>query len=135
MNIICLKAVGKLTEEQSTNGRKQFGIYEQVRNKKLLSAKIDQNLLLELQFNGISTVSPTSSSADSYNDTLLIDFSFSTSGGAGTSILDGVIIEAGRFEASLVAETGDFFNGSISSNAEEGTVAGSVCAAGGWRNR
>jgi hypothetical protein len=62
-----------------------------------------------------------------------MDFSFSTGGGAGTSILDGVIMEAGRPEASLFADAGrDFFNASESSNAEEGTAAGGVCSAGAF---
>jgi len=81
------------------------------------------------KINSMSAVSPTSSSAEYSNNNLLMDFSFSTGGGAW------VITEARRFEASLFAETeGDCFNGSASSNAEGGTAAGGVCAAGGFGN-
>src|SRR6266567_7531842 len=70
----------------------------------------------------MSTVSPTSSSAESSSDTLLIDFSFSTGGGAGTSILDAAIT-AGRplelsSESSRAGGLAGFFNGAASSNAE-----------------
>jgi len=63
-----------------------------------------------------------------------VDFSFSTGGGAGTSIFDGLITEAAhRLEASLFAETGgDFFNTSASSNTEEGATTGGVCSAGAF---
>jgi hypothetical protein len=62
-----------------------------------------------------------------------VDFSFSTGGGAGTSIFNGVITEARRLKASFFAETGgNFFNSSASSNAEGGTTAGGVYFAGAF---
>jgi len=74
---------------------------------------------------------PTSSSAESSNDTVLVDFSFSTGGGAGTSIFDGLITEACRLEASFAETGGDFFNDSASSNAEQAATGG-VCSAGAF---
>jgi hypothetical protein len=62
-----------------------------------------------------------------------MDFSFSTGGGAGTSIFDGVITEARRLEASLFAQAGgDFFNDSASSNAKGGMTVGGICSAGAF---
>jgi len=62
-----------------------------------------------------------------------VDFSFSTGGGAGTSIFDGLITEVRRLEASFFSETGgDFFNGSASSNTAEGAAVGGVCSAGAF---
>ena len=67
--------------------------------------------------------SPTSSSVESSNNTLFMDFSFSTGGGAETSKFDRVIKEAHRLKARLFAETGgDFFNGSASSNIDKGAA-------------
>ena len=63
-----------------------------------------------LQFKGISTVSPTSSSADS-NEIFENDLSFSTGGGGGTSILEGVTNDSAARPFSVNGAGGPFFAG------------------------
>jgi hypothetical protein len=101
--------LGVSREKEAWRGYKQTGKKNirvnkncsRIKKKRKRKTGKEQRFLSWPQFNGISTVSPTSSSAESSNDTLLIDFSFSTGGGAGTSMLDGAITAGCRLEPEV----------------------------------